>query len=98
MNRKETLEIAQAIVCGNEKTHNYGSPEDNFAIIADLWSDYLGYPIRPQDVPIMMILLKVARLKKRYTEDSFIDICGYAACGNEISSRYKEKEDLKVII
>ena len=37
MNRKEILEAAAKCVCG-DREQDYGSPENNFAIIARLWS------------------------------------------------------------
>lgn len=41
MKRAEILETAKVCVCG-KREQDYGSPEDNFQIIADLWSVYLG--------------------------------------------------------
>ena len=39
----------------------------------------------------MMALLKIARIKTgKATEDSFVDLAGYAACGAEISTNKKE--------
>lgn len=58
----------------------YGQPEDNFAITAELWSAYLGTPIQPEDVGMMMILLKVAREKYQHKHDNLVDIAGYAEC------------------
>lgn len=82
--REKTLETAKTMVMG-QREQDYGSPENNFKIIADLWSDYLGHPVTPLDVSMMMILLKVARIKSGGgTGDSFVDIAGYSACGAEI--------------
>lgn len=84
MTRRETLESAIKCVCG-ERQDQYGSPEDNFAKIAGLWSVYLDTPITPSDVSMMMALLKIARIKTgTATKDSFVDLAGYAACGAEI--------------
>ena len=58
----------------------YGQPEDNFAITAELWSAYLGTPIQPEDVGMMMILLKVARQRYQHKKDNLVDIAGYAEC------------------
>lgn len=58
----------------------YGKPENSFTAIAAYWAAYLGHPIGDQDVAIMMILLKVARLKRGYHHDSVVDIAGYAEC------------------
>jgi len=93
MTRKELLAKATTIVTG-ERDAQYGGPEDNFNRIADLWNAYLGEPDRigPEDVAVMMMLLKVARLaaSEYKSMDSWVDIAGYAACGAEIASNYTE--------
>ena len=92
MTRSEILDEAKKCVCG-QREQDYGSPESNFQIIADLWNDYLGfsdhdYDITPTDVAMMMALLKIARIKNGGgTGDSFVDLAGYAACGGEICGR-----------
>ena len=97
MKREEILEAARKCVCG-EREEDYGSPEDNFQVIADLWGAYLrgyGYDIdelQPWNVAAMMALLKIARLASgRGTADSWIDLAGYAACGGEIQLRKEGK-------
>ena len=68
----------------NDRQENYGHPSRNFARIARLWNAYLqGYysdvNISNEDVAIMMILMKVARLIETPDhEDSIVDIAGYA--------------------
>lgn len=83
MTREKILEQARVCVCGERET-DYGSPENNFKRIADLWTAYMGHTYTPVDVAMMMALLKVARIKAGGTDDSFIDLAGYAACGGEI--------------
>ena len=39
-----------------------------------------------REAQTMMILLKVARLVHKHTSDSFVDIAGYAALAEEMSS------------
>lgn len=86
MTRKETLEEAIRCVCSDRESQ-YGTPEDNFRIIADLWSAYKGIVFSPVDVAMMMSLLKIARVKSGTgTADSFVDLAGYAACGAELRS------------
>ena len=86
MTRKDILEEAAKCVCG-QREQDYGSPESNFGIIADLWSAYTGHEYTPVDVANMMILPKLARIKNGGgTGDSFVDIAGYAACGGEINT------------
>ena len=90
MNREEILEKAKSIVTG-ERENAYGSPEDNFATIAELWSMFLGVGIDSEDVATMMILLKVARIRGGQAKaDNWIDIAGYAACGGEIQEKRRE--------
>lgn len=99
MTRKEILDAARAAVNG-ERDHEYGCPENNFQVIADLWNVYLEAvgkrassldlpPTRvdSSDVAVMMALLKIARLASSARHaDSWIDLAGYAACGGEIST------------
>ena len=90
MTRKDILAAAERCVCG-EREQDYGSPEDNFTVIADLWADYLrgcGVPLdslRPNDVAAMLALLKIARIATGHGKaDNWIDLAGYAACGGEV--------------
>lgn len=73
------LDTAKEIIYGDrEKT--YGHPSKNLQVIADFWGTYLETRISPEDVAVMMILLKAARLRNDITHaDSVVDICGYAA-------------------
>lgn len=87
MTRKEILEAAEKCVC-EDREHDYGSPENNFDLIAVFWSAYKGCRFTPLDVSMMMALLKIARVKSGTTKnDSFIDLAGYAACGGEIAGK-----------
>lgn len=87
MTRFDILDTAGEIVGGHRVT-DYGEPEDNFGVIARLWSAYLGIDISDVDVSMLMVLFKAGRIKSgTATEDSFVDICGYAACGGEIAER-----------
>lgn len=93
MNRLDTLKAAAECVCGSRE-EDYGSPEDNFAVIASLWTAYTGKDVTPKDVAMMMALLKIARAKAGSKPDTYIDLAGYAACGAEISGR-EQKRDVK---
>ena len=86
MNRLDTLKAAADCVCGSRE-EEYGSPEDNFSVIAGLWTAYTGTDVTPKDVAMMMALLKIARAKAGSNPDTYVDLAGYAACGAEISAR-----------
>lgn len=93
MKRPEILDNAKKCVCG-QREQDYGSPENNFQIIADLWSAYYGKKFTALDVAMMMTLLKVARIRTgTATDDSFVDAAGYIACGGEISEAQKMKAE-----
>lgn len=85
MTRSDLLEAAKEIVT-KDRTTDYGTPENNFKTIAELWTTYLGVPISTHQVPILMALLKIARLKQSPAHtDSLIDLAGYAACAAEVA-------------
>ena len=83
--RHEVLEGATACVMRDRNTQ-HGPPENTFALIAELWSAYLGTEVQPHDAAAMMALLKVARIRHNPANtDNWIDLAGYAACGGELS-------------
>lgn len=91
--RGAILSVAKEIVCA-DREETYGEAENNFGIIAEMWSSYLygkgidnGDTIEAEDVAAMMILLKVSRIATgRFRLDNWVDIAGYAACGAECAS------------
>lgn len=105
MDRSDILNAANNCVNG-DRDHQYGIPENNFKLIAELWMAYLSNCggdkaapdlwIRPEDVAAMMALMKLARIATGTPKvDSWVDLAGYAACGGEIvSTKIKDVENL----
>lgn len=98
MTRKEILEAAEKCVCG-QREEEYGTPEDSFRRIAELWTPVIrqcvppgaDVCVLPETVALMMALLKVARLMANPQHlDSWVDLAGYAACGGEIGGGGRE--------
>ena len=92
MTRQEILDQAANVV-SLERDSRYGSPEDNFTCIAQMWSSYLSKQglltdvLDSVDVAAMMVLLKVARINPGVPyADNWVDIAGYAACGGELDT------------
>ena len=102
MTRSELLQIAEKTVNG-DREQDYGSPENNFKTIANLWEIYISAKcvgqgadvcILPQDVAAMLILQKTARIASGHAKnDNWIDIAGYAACGGEIESTEEKNNE-----
>lgn len=86
---------------GGDRAKTHGDKRQNHQNIADLWNAYLGgsrkvsdniqvgvleRPLTPQDVAVMMCLLKIARMKSgTFNLDNFIDLAGYAGVAAECS-------------
>jgi hypothetical protein len=86
------LDRAKAVIYG-EREKTYGNPAKNINVIAEYWSTHLsaakGQNIRltVEDVCVMMILLKQARLANSPKHvDSIDDTIGYAALLDRIHS------------
>lgn len=68
-----------------DRNADYGPPNQDFKRTADMWTGLLQYKlnlnakIRPQDVALMMIMLKASRAQHSLKKDNYIDICGYGA-------------------
>jgi hypothetical protein len=76
----------------------YGEPEDNFAVIGELWSAYMSHKygtrgsfieIVAEDVALMMALFKIGRMATAVEskDDNYIDAIGYIACAGEINAK-----------
>jgi hypothetical protein len=90
--REEVLDEAKRIVMKDRNT-NYGSPEDNFRDIAEMWTTYSGHKFYAHDVAAMMILLKISRIKTSPgVRDHWVDVPGYSACGAQAYSVTMDEE------
>lgn len=86
MNRSEILDTAKQYV-NVDRAGTHGDAESNFGLIACYWSAHLDVGIGPEDVAIMMTLMKLARAKANPGHaDNWIDGCGYLALGGEIGT------------
>ena len=88
MTRDELLEEAKMLING-PRAEQYGSALFNHERIATIWNVLLQRrllsKITPEEVTMMMIGLKLARLSQDADQnDTWIDIIGYAALGGEI--------------
>ena len=81
--KQSILSEATAAVFG-ERQQKYGHPRDNMQRTADLLNGYFAakgveFRASADDIPVMMILLKLARLVETPGHrDSIVDVAGYA--------------------
>ena len=86
--RSETLREAESLVSGDrEKEH--GEFWKNAYLTSRLWQGYTGWDIQPEQVPVMLALLKIARSvganqHESSGKDNFVDACGYLALAAEL--------------
>ena len=86
MKRSEILDTAKQYV-NVDRAAQHGDAERNFSMIATFWSAHLDHPVTAADVAVMMTLMKLARIKANPAHlDSWVDGCGYLACGGEIAT------------
>jgi hypothetical protein len=71
------LQEAESLVHG-DRGDDYGHPFDDFRRTAQMWSAILGTHVRPEDVPLCMIALKISRELNRPKRDNLVDVAGYA--------------------
>lgn len=87
--RVAVLREAERLITG-DRNKTYGSPTQNFANTAEIWTVQMRHKLQPgavfeaSDVAALMIGLKLARLQADPGKlDTWTDISGYGACGAE---------------
>jgi hypothetical protein len=92
-NSNNILTEANHLIHGaRQKT--YLHPWDDFGRTAKIWSAILRIPIKPEQVALCMIGVKLSRLVATPDHrDSLVDIAGYAGTYEMVCERRKELED-----
>lgn len=86
MKAPDTLQTALDLVTGDRNRQN-GEALRNHENIALLWTAYKREQFTPQDVAMMMALVKIARTQLgEHNPDDYIDGAGYLAIAGEIAS------------
>lgn len=74
--------LAEALrLTTGDRNNSYGPPTQDFARTAGMWEEILGCEVRPKDVALCMIALKLSRASWASKRDNWVDIAGYARCG-----------------
>jgi hypothetical protein len=87
MMKRDTILAEASELINGDRAADYGDATLNHMRIAEFWNNYTDHQLKlsASDVAIMMILVKVARCMESFKDDSFVDICGYAALAAEMS-------------
>ena len=90
MNKNQLLDACKVAL--NSRGQHYGKVLENHSRIAKIWSVIVGSEITEEQVALMMVGLKVARLVETPDhQDSILDIAGYAAVMSECVEEKKTK-------
>jgi hypothetical protein len=85
MKREQVLHQAGELING-QRHSDYGTAWENHERIARIWSVVLGVYVKPEQVALCMLGVKIGRLVNDiHKADSWIDIAGYAALGAEMA-------------
>lgn len=95
------LSEASAVIYG-DREQTYGHPAKNCETIAEFWNTYLKAAknieggLTAQDVCVMMVLLKQARLANTPNHrDSLVDTAGYTALNERIQEYVANQDNIK---
>jgi len=80
--RESVLQEAIRITQGDRQA-SYGTPADDFARTAAMWSAIKGVEFTAREVAAFMICVKLSRQTHQNKRDNWVDIAGYAGCGSE---------------
>ena len=84
--RQSVLDEASKLI-NEDRASDYGDPKVMHQLIGDFWSTYLGLETKltPDQVGMMMALMKIARSTSSPKFDTYVDLAGYAALAGEMS-------------
>jgi len=75
---KSVLDEAKSIIHGKRRD-DYGPATESFNRIAIMWGQILGMEIKPREVALCMVALKICRDVNKPQRDNLVDVIGYAS-------------------
>lgn len=89
------LQEAQRLTHGPRQA-DYSHPLDDYTRTADLVNAALAHklkePLLPEDMTVVMMLVKVSRQMHKPKRDNMVDAAGYAWCTHEIGEERARRE------
>ena len=95
INREDFIDIEEKIQKKiiKDRQEEYGDYEENFALLAELFSivlfDKIRVALTPQDVGHIMMALKLYRCTKKYKADSYDDLSIYCKMTKQVRQNKK---------
>jgi len=87
------LDEAKSLIYG-DRAKQYGPYEIEAQRLAVAFSLVLGFPVKPEKIPLLMVALKMVRLSNDPTNsDSWVDIAGYAGCAGKLPSIWNQGDE-----
>lgn len=80
------LKEADRIV-GGDRNAAYGHPKTDFTRTAMIWSAILGVTVKPEQIPLCMIGVKMSRQCNAAKRDNWVDMAGYAQTGYMVDQK-----------
>lgn len=94
MDRESILVEAERLVHG-DRNADYGHPLDDFTRTAKIWSAILGTNVKPEQVGLCLIGVKLSRECNRSKRDNLVDIAGYAETVEWLKDERYRRETLQ---
>lgn len=89
------LEEAQRLIFGDRRM-DYGHPLDDYTRTANMFNaafaDKIKTPFTPEELMLVMILVKISRFRVVPKRDSLVDGAGYFGCIAEAQDERKRRE------
>ena len=76
-----------------DRQNQYGPPDQDFVRTAQMWSALKGVKFSTTDVADFQICIKLSRNTHQKKRDNYVDIAGYARCG-DICRQVNERKNI----
>lgn len=80
---------ADDLVNGDRQA-DYGHPVENYTHIAKVVTSFLRSKVTPEEMAVIMVIVKLCRSTEKYKRDNFVDAAGYLKIANMCALKNQE--------